>query len=537
MNYYEYFKYWELNHIGKRAYQFGLKEEKIIQKYADKLNKNGSLSEVEKDKLSQALSKVAEINRFAVTCRREDCAICSRLENLYKLESINNGTPREKLNKNVKKKWKVNLELWRWQKECKNLWWDNNSEGIVKVITGAGKTIFALSLISQLKDMGIYDDYGLKIVVIVPSTTLLEQWKNEFIEKLNLSEKEIGVYYGKEKDELVEKKVMIYVVNSARRNLSKHLKKAKNKTKFDTFLIADECHRYGSVQNSKIFNNNFTYKLGLSATPERQGDYGFENILIPNLGKVIFRYGYESALEDGVISPYQLFRVSIELTEEEKIEYRKMSDKASKMFLSLKNKYPQLESGNVIKKLGQLQKETGDRALSNYTILLNRRKSIVHESKNRFKAVKWIFSNKINYDDKVLIFHERIEYADEIYNYLLNRGYNVGVFHSKVEGNPELIIEKFRKGDVNILVTCKALDEGFDLPKIDTGIIVSATSSIRQRIQRIGRILRKAQGKYKSSIYTVYVKNIEDRIFNTFEMKDMKGAADEIKHFHLKFNN
>ena len=58
------------------------------------------------------------------------------------------------------------------------------------------------------------------------------------------------------------------------------------------------------------------------------------------------------------------------------------------------------------KKLGQLQKETGDKNLSNYTILLN--KSIVHESKNRFKEVKWLFSNKINYDDRVLVFHERI---------------------------------------------------------------------------------------------------------------------------------
>lgn len=537
MNYNEYFKYWELNHIANRAYQFGLEEEKIIKECADKLNQKELLNKDLKYKLDQALSKIAKINKFAVTCRREDCSICSRVKNLYKLESINKGIPIEKLNENDNKKWELNLELWRWQKECKNLWWENNSEGIVKVITGAGKTIFALSIISQLKNMGIYDDYGLKIIVIVPSTTLLEQWKNEFIDKLNLSEEEIGVYYGREKDNLGEKEVMIYVVNSARENLSSHIEKAKDKRKFDTFFIADECHRYGSTQNSKIFNNNFTYKLGLSATPERQGDYGFEKILIPNLGNVIYRYGYERALEDGVISPYQLYRVSIELTKDEKSEYKKMSDKASKMFLSLKNKYPQLESGNVIKKLGQLQKETGDKALSNYTILLNRRKSIVHESKNRFKAVKWIFSNKIKHDDKVLIFHERIEYADEIYNYLLNKDYNVGVFHSQIEGSPKIILDKFRNGEINILVTCKALDEGFDLPQIDTGIIVSATSSIRQRIQRIGRVLRKAQGKYSSSIYTIYVKGIEDRIFTTFEMKDMKGAAEEIKHFHLKFNN
>lgn len=104
-----------------------------------------------------------------------------------------------------------------------------------------------------------------------------------------------------------------------------------------------------------------------------------------------------------------------------------------------------------------------------------------------------------------------------------------------VEGNPEQIIEKFRQNEIKILVTCKALDEGFDLPRIDTGVIVSATASIRQRIQRIGRILRRAPGKYNSKIYTIYVKGIEDSIFSTFKIRDMKGAADDIKNFHLEF--
>lgn len=536
MNYSDYFKSWELNHLAARAHQFGLKEKNVLIYMANKIKDGHGLSDVERIKLNESLERLGKIANFTLTCEREDCFICSKVENLYKLKLMDEGVPLEEIKNPPQEKWKLDIELWRWQKECKKIWWENNSEGIVKVITGAGKTIFALSLVSQLKQMTIYkDNYNLKVIVIVPSTTLLTQWEEEFRNKLHLEKSEVGVFYGRKKDELSEKDVMIYVINSARDVLGEQLKRANKKGRFDTFLIADECHRYASEKNSKIFEHSFTYKLGLSATPERQGDYGFENILIPNLGQVIYQYTYDQALEDRVISPYQLYRVSIEFTEDERIKYEEMTEKASKMFEGLKKKYPQLTSGNVIKKIGQLSKETEDKSLYGYTVLLNKRKSIVHEAKNRFKAVKWLFNNKINFDDKVLVFHERIEDANLIFEYLINSGYSAGVYHSQIDGDPELILDKFRRNEINILVTCKALDEGFDLPRIDTGIIVSATSSIRQRIQRIGRVLRRASGKYTSRIYTIYVKNIEDRIFSTFEMKDLKGAATEIKNFHLKF--
>lgn len=534
MNYSDYFKDWEFNHLETRAHQFGLEEKKVLEKAGQKtVNKNQTSPQI--NDLNQALERLAEINKFSAICHRDQCSICEKLENIHRLEMMEDGVPLEKIKSNKGEEWELKLELWRWQKKCKDLWWENNFQGIVKVITGAGKTIFALSLISKLKNMDIYEDYNLKVIVIVPSTTLLSQWKEEFKENLHLQEDNIGVYYGRKKDDFSQNDVMIYVVNSARDKLGDHLNEAKQKENFDTFLIADECHRYASKENSKIFDQSFDYKIGLSATPERQGDYGFENILVPNLGEVIYRYGYDQALEDNVISPYQLYRVSIELTGDEMDRYENLTDKAGKLFNELKETYPQLNQGNVIKKLGQISREVDDPNVTRYTALLNKRKGIVHKANNRFKAVKWLFKNKIEYDNKVLVFHERIEDADKVYKFLEKNNFSVGRFHSKVDRNRQDIIDDFRKDNIKILVTCKALDEGFDLPRIDTGIIASATASIRQRIQRIGRVLRMAPGKYNSSIYTIYVRGIEDSIFNTFEMRDMKGAANEMKNFHLSF--
>ena len=535
MKFINYFQGWEFHHLANRAEQFGLSCKEKLSNVGDQLQSGKEISFTTKEEINNSLHKLAKIKNFADICSREDCETCNKLYNLYRLEQLDDGVPLEEIEIDNKQEWELDLELWRWQKECKEKWWNNNSQGIVKVITGAGKTIFALSLISQLKQMDIYRDYGLKIIVVVPNTALLKQWQEEFEEKLNLSKSQIGLYYGGKKDDLANKKVMIYVVNSARGSLSKHLKKAKKNNKFDTFLIADECHKYASPENSKIFSESYTYKLGLSATPERQGDYGFENVLVPNLGQVIYSYGYDEALYDGVISAYRLYRVLIDINSAEQREYEKKKKKTKKMYRGLASKYPDIKTGNTIKILGQLAKEKDDPMINKYTVLLNQRKAIVHEAENRFKAVKWLIDEKISYEDKVLVFHERIKDANRIYDYLIDKGYKAGVYHSKVDGSAKKELDKFRNDETKILVTCKALDEGFDLPKIDTGIIASATASIRQRIQRIGRVLRRSPGKYYSSIYTIYVRGIEDSIFDAFEMKDLKGAAEDIKNFHLEF--
>ena len=66
---------------------------------------------------------------------------------------------------------------------------------------------------------------------------------------------------------------------------------------------------------------------------------------------------------------------------------------------------------------------------------------------------------------------------------------------------------EFTKGNFRSLITCTALDEGLNIPDIEIAIIVSQTMSNRQRIQRIGRALRK--GKEKALIYTIYITNEE----------------------------
>jgi superfamily II DNA or RNA helicase len=69
----------------------------------------------------------------------------------------------------------------------------------------------------------------------------------------------------------------------------------------------------------------------------------------------------------------------------------------------------------------------------------------------------------------------------------------------------------FRRGQFDVLVTCRALDEGINIPEVQAAVIASATASSRQRVQRLGRVLRPAPAKSHASIFTLYTTEAEER--------------------------
>jgi superfamily II DNA or RNA helicase len=107
--------------------------------------------------------------------------------------------------------------------------------------------------------------------------------------------------------------------------------------------------------------------------------------------------------------------------------------------------------------------------------------------------------------NRILIFHEFTAAADQITRILDERGFRVAAYHSNMGDNLRYDnLKMFRDGVIDILVTCRALDEGLNVPDTSVGIIVASTKSVRQRIQRMGRILRTAEGKDLASIVTLF---------------------------------
>jgi len=77
-------------------------------------------------------------------------------------------------------------------------------------------------------------------------------------------------------------------------------------------------------------------------------------------------------------------------------------------------------------------------------------------------------------------------------------------------------------------VTCRALDEGLNVKDAEIGIIVASTKSTRQRIQRMGRVLRSSEGKDRSTVVTIYSEAEEDMLIK--EARELEDSV-EVKWF------
>ncbi|CAA9382998.1 MAG: hypothetical protein AVDCRST_MAG93-9300, partial [uncultured Chloroflexia bacterium] len=119
---------------------------------------------------------------------------------------------------------------------------------------------------------------------------------------------------------------------------------------------------------------------------------------------------------------------------------------------------------------------------------------------------------EVHRGQRTLIFHERIDKAELLLDVLSKRGHRVTAYHS---GIAPIVrrdnLRLYRRGMFDVLISCRALDEGMNVPETVVSIIASSTASVRQRIQRLGRVLRPAPGKSSATVYTVYATDQEER--------------------------
>lgn len=366
-----------------------------------------------------------------------------------------------------------------WQKEALPLWLKNMS-GVVSVVTGGGKTFFAFLAIQEV----LKKNDNIHFVIIVPTEALLDQWYIGLIDDMGSNENNISCFSGKEKPKKANL-INIIIINTARKQEIRNL--FQNKT---IMLIVDECHRSGSIENAKALNFSQIASLGLSATPTRDYDNGFNELIKPQIGDIIYEYDYNKAYADGVICDFNLINIKTYFLEEESIEYNKISKRISILIGKIKK---------GLEKYDKLEK------------LLIQRARVSSNSINRVIACLKLI--KTNPNKQTIIFCESILHADTIYNYLKENDFQVGIYHSKIRADIRRLNLKLYKRSVNkILVTCKALDEGLNAPNTDMAIIVSSTKSKRQRVQRLGRVLRTSKDKKESNIYTIYITDDEQTI-------------------------
>jgi superfamily II DNA or RNA helicase len=304
---------------------------------------------------------------------------------------------------------------------------------------------------------------------VVPTTALLDQWWEEAASHFNLPLEDINIVTG-------ARGLKAGTINLAVLNTAAELPKRKYLP--DCFLVVDECHKAASAMFKQVFDLKTFATLGLSATPERQYDEGLTDILIPALGSVIFNYDYSDALRDKVIVPFQLRNIVFELEPERQETYDKLT-----------------------KAIARSIQQEGAEAQKTLALLLKRAR-VLNLSDNRVLLTLKIVAG--NPGKRALIFHEDIEACDAIAQVLIGVKISAGVYHSRLPLRHRAeVLAGYRAGRLQVLVTCRALDEGFNVPETEIGIIAASTATRRQRIQRLGRIVRPAAGKDAATIYTL----------------------------------
>lgn len=404
-------------------------------------------------------------------------------------------------------------KLYPWQQSAQEIYLERK-KGVVQAVTASGKTIFACDTILKVNPRICH--------VIVPRVGLIDQWCEEFRSIGYM--KPIGKFGGKHGSQGTWHDINIWTIDTARKFLNNPEYGGEN-----TMLVVDECHRSTSNTRRRIYQMNPEYCLAISASAFDGGTY------IVNLvgGGLIFNYTFEDGLRDGVINDYEIHHVGFRLSDENQDLYDMATEDIKMTRRLIKSAYegqcprsPQ----NWPSWVAEMAASTGDPLFVRLQQLWLERKRAIWCDERRLIITQDIVRN--NPGERVVIFHQQIEECNKLYIELTKRGVVCGVEHS---GRPmkerRSTIEGFRKGEFDLLITCRTLDEGFNVPNISIGIIAASSSTSTQMIQRVGRVIRKAARKGKSLIYRLSAKDTVDDFATTNLIATGNVAAHRLKQY------
>lgn len=373
-------------------------------------------------------------------------------------------------------------DLRRWQSEALAAWEANGRRGIVAAATGTGKTRLAIEILRRTASEGA------RAIIVVPTRVLQDQWLRELRSARVVPVRRLGTIGGPAPSPNPDHLVIVAVIDSARtggRNLIKHW----NLLGLPTMLVVDECHWAGSAYNRGLFEGDARWRLGLSATPER-GDDGFDEVLVPELGGIVYRYSLKDAMDDGVLADLRLVNILVDLTGGELSEYTQLEQRIGRIKSDLALKHPEFFAHqDWTADIARVAKS--DPLAKRLSTLIGERRRMLARSSRRFYVMKRLLAAGTFVGRRTIVFNETIEQAEHVADLVRESGVSAVVDHSKMsQRDRNLSYSRFRGMGADCLIVVRTADEGLDVPDADQAIITSGTLNPRQRIQRLGRVVR-----------------------------------------------
>ena len=358
--------------------------------------------------------------------------------------------------------------------------------GILAMATGTGKTVTAMKIINKLFDSGEIR----RVVITMYGNDLLDQWAIQIRE--NYKNKQINYHYASQKmmkDFVMHPDDSILILSRDARNLSKLLDlfdRLPGDYRNDTLFVFDEVHGAGSntfVENLSGRLSPYRYRLGLSATPEREYDEAGNDFLLNEIGEVIFEFTLQDAIQKGILCEFNYIPLPYVLTEEEKLKKRKI-----------------IAAFNAKKESGE---PVDEKDMFTQLALVNK------TAVNKLEEFESLISQRPELLQKCIIFVHTMEYGAKLQEILVRYS---DKYHTYYADDEKINLENFAAGKIDCLLTCKKVSEGIDISSATNIILFSSDRSRLVTTQRIGRALRldKNNPEKKATVVDFVIEDSEE---------------------------
>lgn len=387
------------------------------------------------------------------------------------------------------------IKLRDYQEEAKNAWLEHKGRGFFVMATGTGKTWTAIYSAKELMEKE-----KILPIIVAPYKHLIKQWGEDLRKAFPDA---CLIYVSSEnpdwsveiKNEIIHSKydesMQLIIISTIASFQTDRFREAISGYTGKKLLIVDEAHRFthpvGNIQEE------YQYMLGLSATPYRGKNAESGKQLMDFFGGQVYNLPIDLALQKKCLVPYTYHPVYVHSTAEEELSFANYTQKIPSCF----------NSQGVCINPDYL-----------VTLLRSRLRVIAMAEAKLQKLDEFLtehdrLSHFVVYcgDGKVLNGSDQEKRHIEIVRKMLyDHGYTAAQFTAQESMQDRMhLISAFDKGIFNALAAIRCLDEGVNIPSIESALILASNDDYREFVQRRGRILRKNPGKSAAKIYDLVV--------------------------------
>jgi superfamily II DNA or RNA helicase len=370
-------------------------------------------------------------------------------------------------------------------------WLLNRCRGSIIYGSGTGKTEIAFECAKKAAEMKCTKRFN--ILMLVPRIVLIEQNYKRLV-RYGIQSEKIGRYFGEQKD---IREITISTYQSAVANLD-IIKRAD-------MVILDEVHLASATARSfsrifDIISNGSKALLGLTATID-EGDP--KNQIIMAIIPPARRYLIKDAVTDGRLARPIINPVKVNLTEQEQKTY----DEYSRKIRTISARFKRYDA----KAMMELAKQGGFPSWQAKAWFLNvrKRKGLLASAENKLAAAVELIKTK-HPNQKVMVFSETLESIRKLKQHLKSKGMEAMLIDSRMPSfRRQKILSEWGKRFYPLL-SVHTLEIGYDVPEVAIEIILATTSNMNQIVQRVGRVLRKVEGKESALVYVICVSDSRD---------------------------